>query len=98
MNELLEELCKVAEEENPEFDRNNPEDLDKVAQCFILTQENDEMKNSYLEQVIGKGQEMKMKEKIKDLGNKVVEYEMKILELEREIIEKKIEITKRFLN
>lgn len=98
MNEILEKLCEMAEEENPNFDRNNPEDLDKVTKCFVISQDNDKITESYLRDVVAEGQKKKMKAKIAELGNKAVEYELKILKLEKDIIEKLIETTKEFLN
>ena len=98
MNEILEKLCEMREEENPNFDRNNPEDIDKVTKCFVVSQDNDKITESYLREVVAEGQKRRMKAKIAELGNETVEYELKILKLEKDIIEKQIEITKEFLN
>lgn len=98
MNEILEKLCEIAEKANPDFDRNDDRDLDVLTKSYILSMEDDTLKQRYLEQCIAKGEELSIKKKIEETGPKAAEYEIRILELEKEILEKRIETARKFLN
>ena len=98
MNEILEKLCEIAEQANPDFDRNDVRDLDVLTKSYILSVEDDTLKQRYLEQCVAKGEELSIMKKIEENGPKAAEYEIRVLELEREIIEKRIETVRKFLN
>lgn len=102
MGKLFEEICGAIKDINPDFDKENPEDLDIMTKCFILSvEETDggkEIKEDYMKEVVEKGQHYKLDKMIKDKGHTIVKYELGKLNLEKEILERKIEITKRYLD
>lgn len=102
MSDLFEELCKIVEEVDPEFDRNNKQDLDAMTKSFILSMQGqkggDELKESYFRDIVEKLQKERIEKMIKQKGQDVLKYELAKLNFEKEILERKIEVAKKFLN
>lgn len=102
MADLFDELCKIVEKVDPDFDRENSKDVEIMTKSFILameeTKEGKEMRKDYFRIVVEPSQKKKMEMLIKKNGNSAVKYELAKLNLEKEILEKRIEITKKFLN
>ncbi len=101
-NKLLDKLCSIVEEIDPDFDRNDAKDLDVVSKCFILSKQETEdgkvLKESYMVQVVEPTQKRHIDNMIKERGQDIVKYELAKLNLEKEILERKIEVTKKYLN
>ena len=102
MGKLFDELCSELEKANPNFDRNNSEDIDIMTKCFLLSMSDKpiykEMKEDYMQTVVEGGQKEKLKKMIADRGQQIVKYELGKLNLEKEILERRIEITKKYLD
>ena len=96
--DLFDELIEKAKEANPDFDENNSRDLDIAIKSYILSRDDEKLKESYLNEVVAKITTIKIQDAIKQRGQETVSYQLKILDLEKAILEKKIEITKKFLN
>lgn len=102
MGKLFDTLCEEIEKVNPNFDRNNSEDIDIMTKCFLLSMSEkpiyEEMKKDYMETVVEGGQKEKLKKMIAEKGHQIVKYELGKLNLEKEILERRIEITKKYLD
>lgn len=102
MADLFDELCKIVEKVDPDFDRENSKDVEIMTKSFILAmqerEEGKEMKKDYFRVVVEPSQKGKMENLIKKNGNSAVKIELAKLNFEKEILEKRIEVTKKFLN
>lgn len=100
-DEKLEEVLNRVELCDENFDRNNPDDLDKVAKSIVLSEQergNTEPKEKYMERCVDPIQTRQMNKRIVIFGKDAIKIELAMLNLEKEIIEKKIEVVKRFMN
>lgn len=100
-DEKLEEVLNGIELCDENFDRHNPDDLDKVAKSIVLSEQergNTEPKEKYMERCVDPIETIRMNKRIKILGKEAIKIELAMLNLEKEIIEKKIEVVKRFMN
>lgn len=99
--EKLEETLNGIKKIDIGFDRNNPDDLDRVAKSLVLSEQekgNTEPKEKYMERCVDPIETMRMNKRIKIFGKEAIKIELAMLNLEKEIIEKKIEVVKRFMN
>lgn len=100
-DEKLEEVLNGIELRYENFDRHNPDDLDKIAKSIVLSEQergNTEPKKKYMERCVDPIETRRMNKRIKIFGKEAIKIELAMLNLEKEIIEKKIEVVKRFMN
>lgn len=102
---ILDEIIKEVKEAQPDFDINNPHDLNKLTKSIILgypdKKISKEMREDYLTQVIERQErentERVLKKHICDRNESIsIIYDQ--LLLEKDIIERKIKVIKEFMD
>lgn len=102
--ELFEEILKVAERINPNFDRNKRGDMEVVVKSIILTLEEagskdgaKELKENYFK-FLEETEKTRANKFVEENGLNALMYVLRRMELEKECLDVQIKTIKSFLN